>query len=242
MLTVSTIPEALAELERRTGCAWTDSELFDLAANCSIELHAAPPITARTTIQKFVIGEGLVEKFRSGPGHASLAVLFPWQVGQLWISGETLTSHTSDHNQIDDEYQLFTEPVRVTREQVRIKAATLEKILSVWTKLQPEPTPKTTTPAPVLAVGASNDGDKGGWVAQAISRGWAIIREADGRWFPTQKDLAKQIEREFGEAMPPILNMHGQPLETSTIERELKRHSVSCKQARAKANINIQGN
>lgn len=136
MLTISTIPEALAELERRTGRAWTDSELFDLAANCSIELHAAPPITARTTIQKFVIGEGLVEKFRSGPGHARLAVLFPWQVGQLWISGETMAVHTEKHNEIEDEYQFFTEGVRVTREQVRIKDATLQKILAVWNQAQ----------------------------------------------------------------------------------------------------------
>jgi len=148
MLTISTIPEALAELAKQTGRAWTDSELLDLAANLGIELHAAPPITAQTTIQKFVIGEGLVEKFRSGPGHARLAVLFPWQVGQLWLSGETLARHTERHDEIEGEYQWFTEPVRVTREQVRIKAATLEKILTIWRKEQPAPATDTATPAP----------------------------------------------------------------------------------------------
>jgi len=146
MLTISTIPEALAELAKQTGRAWTDSELLDLAANRGIELHAAPPITAQTTIQKFVIGEGLVEKFRSGPGHARLAVLFPWQVGQLWLSGETLARHTERHDEIEGEYQWFTEPVRVTREQVRIKAATLEKILTIWRKEQPAPATDTETP------------------------------------------------------------------------------------------------
>ena len=136
MLTISTIPEALAELEKSTRRAWTESELFDLAVKCDIELHAAPPITARTTIQKFVIGEGLVEKFRSGPGHALLAVLFPWQVAQLWVSGETKTSHPSKHDEMEGEYQLFTEPVRIIREQVRIKAATLQKMFAVWSQAQ----------------------------------------------------------------------------------------------------------
>jgi hypothetical protein len=87
-------------------------------------------------------------------------VLFPWQVGQLWISGETLATHPSKHIEItvavqelaeheetlathhskhieiDSESQWFTEPVRVTREQVRIKAESLEKILAVWNQAQ----------------------------------------------------------------------------------------------------------
>jgi hypothetical protein len=59
MLTISTIAEALAELGKQTGRAWTDSELFDVATNRGVELHAAPPITAQTTIQKFVAGVGM---------------------------------------------------------------------------------------------------------------------------------------------------------------------------------------
>lgn len=149
MLTISTIPEALAELAEQTGRAWTDSELFDVAARHGIELHAAPPITAQTTIQKFIAGVGMVEKFRSGPGHSRLAVLFPWQVGQLWLSGETMATQTEKHDEVEGEYQWFTEPVRVTREQIRIKAATLNKILTVWSNAQPAPA--QTTPAPVEA-------------------------------------------------------------------------------------------
>lgn len=133
MLTISTIPEALAELEKHTGRAWTDSELFDVATSCDIELHAAPPITARTTIQEFVIGVGLVERSRSD---AALAVLFRWQAQQLWISGETAASHPDGHNQWEGKYCFFIEPVRVTREQVRIKAYSLGKILDAWNNTQ----------------------------------------------------------------------------------------------------------
>lgn len=135
MLTISTIPEALAELSKHTGRAWTDSELFDVATTRDIKLHAAPPITAQTTIQEFVIGEGLKEKFRSSPGHAVLAVLFPWQVQQLWIGGETATSHPNEYK-VEGEYHFFTEPVKVTREQVRISAQSLGKILNAWNNAQ----------------------------------------------------------------------------------------------------------
>lgn len=139
MLTISTIPEALSELDKRTGRVWTDSELFDVATTHSLQLHAAAPITARTTIQTFVDGVGLVEKFRSSPGHDVLAALLPWQVGQLWISGETATSQTSNYDEIEGEYRWFTEPVPVTREQVRIRAATLQKILKIWETAQSGP-------------------------------------------------------------------------------------------------------
>lgn len=136
MLTISTIPEALIELENQTGRVWTDSELFDVATKCNIELHAAPPITAQTSLQEFVDGQGLVEKMRMPAGHAALAVLFPWQVGQLWLSHETVTSHPSDHDKHTGKYKVFTEPVKVTREQVRIKSATLKKILQIWKSAQ----------------------------------------------------------------------------------------------------------
>lgn len=137
MLTISTIPEALAELGKQTGRTWTDSELFDVASANAINLHAAPPITAETTIQEFVISEGLRERHRLRPGSAALAVLFPWQVGQLWISGKTETTHPSDHDsRMEGQYHWFTEPVRVTREQVRIKAETLQKILTIWRDAQ----------------------------------------------------------------------------------------------------------
>lgn len=155
MLTISTIPEALAELAEQTGRAWTDSELFDLAANYKIELHAAPPITAQTTIQKFVNGVGMVEVFRSVPGHSRLAVLFPWQVGQLWLSGETMATHTEKHDEIEGEYQWFTEPVRVTREQIRIKAEALCKVLDIWRKANPAPEQSPATLAPVPPAGDS---------------------------------------------------------------------------------------
>ena len=138
MLTISTIAEALAELERLTGHAWTDSELFDVATGNQISLHAAPPITASTAVHEWVDGEGLVTKYQMGEGYATLAVLFPHQVAQLWISGETKTVHPSDHDRHTETYHWFTEPVRVTREQVRISAGSLTKVLDCWRKSRPQ--------------------------------------------------------------------------------------------------------
>lgn len=138
MLSISTLPEALVVLEKHTGRAWTNSELFDIATTHNIKLNAAAPITAQTTIQRFVIGKGLVEIFRSPPGHSLLAVLFPWQVGQLWISGETTTRHPKEQG-IEGDYYWFIEPIQVTREHVRIGAGTLTKILTIWETAQSGP-------------------------------------------------------------------------------------------------------
>jgi len=182
MLTISTIPEALAELEKQTGRAWTESELFDVATKYGVELHAAPPTGAKTTIEKFVDGVGMIQTIPKMPtmdfdylmapcvttNHpARLAVLFPSQVEQLWLSGEVFTRHSHRHDEVEDETIVFFDPVRVTREQVRIKAATLKKILSVWNMAQagqgkryrgpewmfqaaqPAPAQNTATPAPV---------------------------------------------------------------------------------------------
>lgn len=135
MLKISTIPEALTELGKLTTRTWTDSEIFDISTDLGIELHAAAPISARVIVRK-----GLVNKFEGMPiREGGLAVLFPWQVGQLWVSGETITSRPfsgRNDREEDGEHILFAEPVRVTKEQVRIRAETLQEIFKIWQDAQ----------------------------------------------------------------------------------------------------------
>ncbi len=138
MLSISTIPEALAELEKQTGRVWTDSEFFDVATARSVVLHAASPLTARVIIEKWVDDhEGKLVKCPTKPAPSTLlAVLFPGQVGQLWISGETTTNHPANTYEVEDEVRIFTEPVHVTRQQVRVKADSLKKIVDAWRNAQ----------------------------------------------------------------------------------------------------------
>ena len=133
----------------------------------------------------------------------------------------------------------------IKRERLRILPASWHKWTAFVEDIEAlsETQAETVEAAPPVEEAPAIPGESAdGWNCLAINRGWEIISEAGGRWFPTQKDLAKQIEREFSEAKPGVMNMHGLPLETSTIERELKRHGVSCKTARAKASLNIRGN
>lgn len=160
MLTISTIQEALAYLTEQTKHAWTDSELFDIAANSSIELHAATPIDSMVTIQHFVPGAGLVEKCRFGVTSPCLGVLFPWQVGQLWLCGETETSHPFDHDRVHGEYKWFVEPVSVTRSEVRIRAESLRKIQAIWMKKNDQIKPD--------AVAVTSGLDEGGSVEKPL--------------------------------------------------------------------------
>jgi len=139
MLTISTIPEALAELEKQTGRAWTDSELFDVATARNIELHAAVPRTAKVIVQEYVKGEGFKIKFPGMPiREGGWALLYPWQVKELWVGGETFVNSPNDRNDTEreGEYILFAEPVRVTREQIRIGCETLRNIVNIWRSAQ----------------------------------------------------------------------------------------------------------
>lgn len=136
MLSISTLPEALAFLSEKTHHQWLEAELFDLVSRLGIRINAVAPSDAQTTIQTFEIGKGLIEKFRLPPGHSLLAVLFPFQTAELWQRGETKTSHPSDWNQIEGEDKLFLEPVRVTSADVRIRGESLAKILGAWNEAQ----------------------------------------------------------------------------------------------------------
>lgn len=215
MLTISTIPEALATLEKLTGRAWTDSELFDVATANGLSLHAAPPIAANTTVKKWVEAEGLRDVCNLGAGHSALAVLFPWQVGQLWISGETKTSHPSDHDSIEGQYHWFTEPVKVTREQVRIKGDTLQRIVNLWRDAQawneepPVVRPAWMVPAvaerftPPLAAQAPDSGEA---QSNASVKRWTPERLAELAAYRTKYGTAKAA-KEFSISAQRIRKM-----------------------------------
>jgi hypothetical protein len=145
MLSISTLPEALITLSKSTGYEWTESELFDLVTKHGVHLHAVVPPTVGTSIQCFEIGQGLVEKYRMPPGHSLLAVLFPFQVARLWMSGEAETMHPSDHDAIEGEYKFLTEPITATKASVRIKAEALDTILRVWSTERASGKNETTT-------------------------------------------------------------------------------------------------
>lgn len=132
MLRYSKIGEALAFLSDETGRIWTESELFELATYLELDLTAVAPASARTVILTLKPGEGLVEEWRSSPGHALFAVLFPFQVMQIWMRGETTTMHPLDHKALHFKPKMFVEPVHVTLEDVRISSAVLQRMLSAW--------------------------------------------------------------------------------------------------------------
>lgn len=145
MLTISTIPEALAELDKQTGRTWTESELFDVATTHGIELHAAVPSTARVRVRAFAGDGELIEDTEVQAGEFFLlAQLISSQVPPLLIRGESLVSAVEScapfHMTLADVYNPgrnvsetcnFTEPLRITRDDVRIKSESLEKILAL---------------------------------------------------------------------------------------------------------------
>lgn len=129
MLTFSNLSEALVELKSQTGKDWTDSELFDCAVTNGLELHATPPIDARITASEWVLGRGHVSATRD---RWHLAVLNPAQVGQLWMAGETTTDVPLIPDKPDVLWCQFSEPVRVTRTEVRIQDRTIRRVVELY--------------------------------------------------------------------------------------------------------------
>jgi hypothetical protein len=132
VLRYSKLEEALAFLSERTGYAWRESELFELATYLEMDLTAVAPSSACTVILSLKPGEGLVEEWRSSPGHALFAILFPFQIMQIWMRGETTTSHPLDHDSLRDKPKFFVEPIHVTPAEVRISSQALLLMLSAW--------------------------------------------------------------------------------------------------------------
>lgn len=144
MLSIFSIGEALDYLSQETRRSWSESEFFDFVTSRNISLHAVAPRTATTTVQRFEPGKGLIEIARLSPGRSLLAVVFAWQLAEIWMRGETYTSHPSDHDLIEGEYKFFVEPVRVIREDIRIRSESMARVLELfaarWTapELKPE--------------------------------------------------------------------------------------------------------
>lgn len=147
MLSISTITEALSFLTTETGRPWTESELFDAASTLHVELHASVPESMETVVMGLEPGKGLVEKHRFGRGHSLLAILFPVHVARLLIAGETTTVHPHDYNKNADTYKFLSEPLRVTRAEVRVRAESLSAILKGWRDIQHGDRNPPNTPA-----------------------------------------------------------------------------------------------
>lgn len=127
------LAEALAWLRQQTGRAWTDSELFDFCVSREVPVHAAPPLEARCSVVE------LDPKNPSGVRvvmHLSWrkAILYPFNVGQLWQVGETEPTPVWHPMHPGDErrWAVFDPPVRVRREHLAIALSTLNRIVKEW--------------------------------------------------------------------------------------------------------------
>lgn len=137
MLSISTVGEALAYLSMQTGREWSESEIFDAAKHFNIAMHGIVASNARTLVLECGEGRFTPEvRYDLGPNHTTLAVLFPFQVGQLADRGDTLASHPRDYDLKAGELKILAAPVSVTRADVRITAESLGKFLQAWKDAQ----------------------------------------------------------------------------------------------------------
>lgn len=133
--TFSTVPEAVQWLSEQTESQWSENELLDFAASYQITLHAGSPISQSAGLYE-IDHEGLRNK--SNPKgikriHSTgwrMAEIFPIHIAQILHVGETETIHAAANAyKQKGELSLFEEPIRVTREQLRVSSNALHELL-----------------------------------------------------------------------------------------------------------------
>ena len=159
-MTFSTTVEALEWLKAETGEQLSESSLLDLAAGCGVVLHAAPPLDRKAELMTFdpagvangTNPRGFKTKFSIG---WKMVQLFPFHIGQILTIGETESIHAA--GQLDtskEEYYLFPEPVRVTRDQVRVSRVALleltERVKNIQARTNAEQQPAASSGAPEI--------------------------------------------------------------------------------------------
>lgn len=148
-LTFSTTSEAIDWLEADTKLRITESELLDIAARYGIVLHAGSPLSAKAelmTIDFAGVADGSnPQGFKSQHSLGwRMLKLFPINIAQLLSIGETEAIHTTGNADNDSgEYAFLPEPVRITRELIRVSENAAYE-LSKRIKLLPK---HTDTPA-----------------------------------------------------------------------------------------------
>ena len=173
MLSVLTIPEALAQLRSKTGREWTDSHFFDAVCRLRLVLRAAPPQDATTELWVFKERVGYVVKdFGDGLMVCGMpwrmAVLHPADVQILWQAGEIDISEAANGRGVQGEREerellgaqpvgalperwRFTRPVRVTHKMARVTPWVLDRIVE-FANRSPEFVTAEVTPASVATV------------------------------------------------------------------------------------------
>lgn len=130
-LTYSTLAESVSWLCDVTGKPWTENELLDCAACNGLTLGAVPPIDAKVNVCELDLRPGDSDPFRVKHTVAwRMGLLYPFQVGQIMLTGETETAHAAPgmENRDPPLYFFFSEPVRVTRENVRVPRSVIQEL------------------------------------------------------------------------------------------------------------------
>ena len=149
-----TLSEAADWLSNETASVWTESALLGFAAEYHIALHAAPPIDARAaelellpggrtlTIRPLDVG-GMKLKM---PGQWRMAVVHPYPIAQLWLTGESKVSHAVKTSLEDGDAMVFFHDevgnmsgIDVTMKNIRVSRQDLQNIISRYRSMKPAP-------------------------------------------------------------------------------------------------------
>lgn len=163
-----TISEALEQLKKETGVAWTEAAFLSATYEIGIELQALPPITAGVDKPDGYAMDASGKLCPVTRKQWRMASLKSSNIKQLMLSGEALVHEAVKRENIHDKdyiqslveiSEYFTSPVQVDCEMVRVPGCVINKLTScpeTWPTASaekiavPPDTPPTDNPSPWL--------------------------------------------------------------------------------------------
>lgn len=145
-----TISEALEQLKKETGVAWTEAAFLSAAYEIGIELQALPPITAGVDEPAGYAMDASGKLCPVTRKQWRMASLKSSNIKRLLLSGEALVHEAVKREKIHDKdyiqslveiSEYFTSPVQVSCEMVRVPVGVINELTSCTETWPTTPTP-----------------------------------------------------------------------------------------------------
>ncbi len=175
------LTDALDSLSAATGHCWTRFDFFLLVLHCAVQLRAIVPADARTVLYPSGMFDGSPPQI--APMHRHLAIVYPFQVRELWTEGRTQTDQPWFQNASERGSEWFEEPVQVDFDNVRIPRSLLHYLVALWNAEKRSAAPLSNLPE---------------WL-------WHATQKADAKTAPTRVKAtpAAKRARETAKERPP---------------------------------------
>ncbi len=175
---IFSVGEAIQEVERDLGHAFTEQEFLDFAAHHNVVFFAVAPPTARVSIRDLGLGMSCEELGKHGPRRFILGLITPPQLKEILIRGEAVCKLPVGYDELADRMYVFQKPFVVSRADLRVGPDSLRVFITAVKEIHAS-YPEFQYQLPERM---RQDGGSGGLVAVAQLRSVKAETEEPANW------------------------------------------------------------